>query len=311
MEKQNNSPLISILVTVFNREQYLLGCVTSILKSSYTNFELIILDDCSTDKSFLIAKNLALTDPRIQLYKNEHNLGQFANRNKIVEYARGQYIKYVDSDDFIYPNCIETMVEAAVTYPDAGLIGELYFDAFEGSLPLYLKPEEAILGHFFKGNRSLNIGPTSLMYKKDVFLHVGGFRTDIGILADVPLNYEIAMLAPIVGVKKGLIYWRIHDEQVTVGQKDIEKMMVERYQINQLILNHPNMPIKKATIKKIKRNIKNILVRNLFKKIVMLKLDMAFRIAKKTNLTIKDFAMACRPNYKYTDHFLMYNKQHV
>jgi glycosyltransferase involved in cell wall biosynthesis len=286
------------LVTLYNREKYISECVNSILKSDYNSFEIIILDDASTDSSYQKVEQLAKEDDRIRLYRNNSNLGQFANRNKIVELAKGEYIKYVDSDDLIYPNCLSVFADAANKYPEAGLIGELYYDNYKGELPVFFNKEEAIISHYFKGNRILNVGPTSLMYKKSTFQKVGGFRTDIGILADVPLNYEIAMLTPIVGTQENLIYWRIHDEQVTIGQADQERMFIERYKIHQLILNHPNQPLDNGIINKIKRNINSILARNLFRLLFTLKFQLVKNVIKNTGLTIKDFILALYPNYK-------------
>ncbi|MBN1186922.1 MAG: glycosyltransferase family 2 protein [Bacteroidales bacterium] len=295
--KSKELPLISVLMTTYNRAKYIEEAIESVIASTYKNWELIIVDDCSTDNTEQLVKKY-LSDPRIQYHRNEKNLGQFPNRNKAASLAKGEYIKYLDSDDIMYPNCLSVLTTAVKKFPDAGLIGELYYDNHRGSLPTYFTPEEAILTHYFKGNRILNVGPTSLMYKKNIFMRVGGFRTDIGILADVPLNYEIAMLSPIVGTQKSLIYWRIHEGQVTVGQSNQERMMVERYNINLLILNHPNQPLNNETTEKIKRNIRNILARNILKLIFKLKLRMVKNVIQQTDLKSTDFIKALCPNYK-------------
>ncbi len=300
MDDLNNKPFISVLMTTYNRAKYIEEAIESVIASEYMKWELIILDDCSTDNTKDLVQKY-LSDERIKYFKNDKNLGQFANRNKIVQYANGSYLKYVDSDDKIYPNCLTVFVQAATLFPDAGLIGELYFDNYKGELPVCFTPEESMISHYFKGNRILNVGPTSLMYKKDLFVKVSGFRTDIGILADVPLNYEIAMLAPIVGTQKNLIFWRIHNEQVTIGQQDQEKMMIERYRINQLILNHPKQPLNKSVIKKIRRNIKNILARNLIRFSLKLKFHIVKNVIKKSGLKPIDFFYSLRPNFKWND----------
>ena len=77
-----NRPLVSILTTVFNREKYIAACIESVLNSSYHNWEMIIVDDQSKDKSVEIAKRYAAKEDRIKVYVNEKNLGDYANRNQ-------------------------------------------------------------------------------------------------------------------------------------------------------------------------------------------------------------------------------------
>src|SRR5665647_2829415 len=99
----NSEYLVSVLMTAYNREKYNEEAIESVLTSSYNNWELIIVDDCSKDSTVDIAEKYARLDKRVHVYKNERNLGQFGNRNKAASYAKGVYLKYVDSDDIIYP----------------------------------------------------------------------------------------------------------------------------------------------------------------------------------------------------------------
>ena len=105
-----NNPIASILTTVYNREKYIAACIDSVLASSYQDWELIIVDDVSTDASVAIAKSYEKKDPRIKVYVNEKNLGDYPNRNKAASYAKGKYLKYLDADDIIYPHGLEVMV---------------------------------------------------------------------------------------------------------------------------------------------------------------------------------------------------------
>jgi len=94
---------VSILTTVYNREKHLAACINSVLACSYQDWELIIVDDVSTDASVAIAKSYEQKDARIKVYVNDKNLGDYPNRNKAASYAKGKYIKYLDADDIIYP----------------------------------------------------------------------------------------------------------------------------------------------------------------------------------------------------------------
>ena len=99
-------PLVSVLMTAYNREKYIEEAIGSVLASTYTYFELIIVDDCSKDKTVEIAKKYERMDERVKVYINETNLGDYPNRNKAASYASGEYLKYVDSDDLVYSQFI-------------------------------------------------------------------------------------------------------------------------------------------------------------------------------------------------------------
>lgn len=90
--------------------------IESVLAQTYRNFELIITDDCSRDSSLQIAQRYQ-ADRRVKVYRNERNLGDYANRNRAASLAKGKYLSYVDADDLIHPHCLETMVHAMEMFP--------------------------------------------------------------------------------------------------------------------------------------------------------------------------------------------------
>ncbi len=97
------NPLVSVLMTAYNREQYVGEEIESVLSSTYRDFELIVADDCSTDSTVDIVRQYARSDDRITLIVSETNLGDYPNRNRVASHAKGEYLKYVDSDHVIYP----------------------------------------------------------------------------------------------------------------------------------------------------------------------------------------------------------------
>src|ERR1017187_1015293 len=116
-----DSPLVSVLMTAYNREKYIGEAIESVLASSYADFELIIVDDCSTDSTVAIARSYEARDKRIKVFVNEKNLGDYVNRNEAAKFGSGKYLKYVDSDDLIYPYGLDVMVKAMEQFPDAAL----------------------------------------------------------------------------------------------------------------------------------------------------------------------------------------------
>lgn len=103
--------LVSIVIPVYNVEPYLRECLDSVVGQSYKNLEILIVDDASTDGSYDICREYAKNDERIHLFKNEVNRGLSATRNLALDNAHGDYIGFVDSDDFIDPNMYDIMVK--------------------------------------------------------------------------------------------------------------------------------------------------------------------------------------------------------
>ncbi|MDN7242660.1 glycosyltransferase [Planococcus sp. N028] len=103
--------LVSIIVPVYNSESYIGNCITSILKQTYENIEVLLIDDGSTDGSGKVCNAYAQSDNRIRVVHQE-NAGPSAARNKGIEAARGEYVQFVDGDDTIEPGMTEAMVEA-------------------------------------------------------------------------------------------------------------------------------------------------------------------------------------------------------
>src|SRR5690554_6463831 len=105
------SSLISILMPVFNAEKWLSETIESVLAQVYSNWELIIVDDGSSDSSFAVAQSFAKKDSRIKVYKQE-NKGACAARNTAFELSKGEYIQYLDADDLLSKNKIELQLKA-------------------------------------------------------------------------------------------------------------------------------------------------------------------------------------------------------
>jgi glycosyltransferase involved in cell wall biosynthesis len=206
-----DGPLVSILVTVYNRAKYLPECLESILESEFADFEIVVVDDGSTDASFDIATDYATRDRRIRVFQNPSNLGDYPNRMRAAELAEGRFLKYVDSDDLIYPHTLGVMVKAMEAEPDValGLCHSLAED--EEPYPWKLTPSETWRKHFF-GSGSLGCGPTGAIIRRDAFADVGGFR-EWGVLNDTDLWYRLSARWPLILFPPGLVWWRRHAGQ--------------------------------------------------------------------------------------------------
>ena len=234
------TPLVSVLMTVYNREKYLASAIESVLAQTMTDLELIIVDDGSTDRSLEIARSYS-KDPRVKLFVNEHNLGDYPNRNRAASLATGKYLKYVDSDDAILPICLEVMSHMMERHPEAGI---LYWSS-EGEpwYPFVLTPLEVYRRGFFEG-KLFSHSPLSLMIRKDVFDNTGGFDISRKLGADTEFCYRIARYYPVLYGPFGLVFYRVHEGQIVATASDSSfRHRNEQFHILLAALRHPECPL--------------------------------------------------------------------
>jgi glycosyltransferase involved in cell wall biosynthesis len=211
MRNEIGDIIVSVLMTAYNREKYIAEAIESILSSTYENFELIIVDDCSKDNSVAIAKSFADKDNRVSVYINEKNLGDYPNRNKAASYAKGKYIKYVDADDYIYPNGLEIIVNQMEKYPDAAVGLFSLAQNKEQPFPILLNPKEAYEYNFF-GNGLFHKAPLSAIFRKDSFNLVGGFKPD-RMTSDFEMWHRMAQNFNFLLIQDHIVWYREHDSQ--------------------------------------------------------------------------------------------------
>jgi glycosyltransferase involved in cell wall biosynthesis len=204
-------PLISVLITAYNRENYIAEAIKSVLASTITDFELIIVDDGSTDNTLAICRQFAQTDSRITVYVNENNLGDYPNRNRAASLARGKYLKYVDSDDIIYPYSLAIFTEFMESHSEVAIAISSRQVQMDTPFPIVLRPEESIRTHFFKTGY-IDTGPIGVMIRAEIFHKLGGFA-NLRMVGDTEMWIRIAMKYPIAILQPGLVFWRVHDGQ--------------------------------------------------------------------------------------------------
>lgn len=239
--KELKRPLVSVLMTAYNREKYIAEAIESVIASTYQDWELIIVDDCSTDKTVEIAKSYENKDSRIKVYVNEKNLGQFPNRNKAASYAKSKYLKYLDSDDIIYPQGLKVMIEALDLNPSAGLA---LLDVYNTVLnyPALVKKEDAIR-EYFTQKPFLIVGPSGVIFSKNAFNKVGGFGSDNYVGNDTKILMKIALMYDVVKIHPNLIYWREHDGQEFKKGVETNEYCLHDDDVIKEILFHPLCPL--------------------------------------------------------------------
>lgn len=286
---------MSVLIVAFNSEEFIAEAIKSVLDQTFRDFELIIVDDNSTDNTYNIAYDFLRIDDRIKLFKNETNLGQFKNRNFIASMSNCEFIKYLDSDDVLHPTCLEKMFNIIIEHNDVAMVVDL--NGGTPNEPVILSPNESVLNHFYGKSNILYQGPTAVMFRKSCLFEAGLFDINMGILSDTLLMLNISIKFKIIAISENLYKWRIHPNQVTQQQQNEYEMIVLRHKINNKILNLPNIPIDKNHIDKIKNNLASIAVRNLILKYLLKGYFYNFkRLVKELNLKVHDFCLALLPN---------------
>lgn len=210
-------PVVSVLMTSYNREKYLAFAIESVLASTFTNWELIIVDDGSSDETVTIAKRYEEQDARIRVYQNEGNLGDYPNRNMAASYATGTYLKYIDADDYIYPWGLEILVNSMAQYPTAGWgLCSLPPDR-KKPYPFELSPAEIYDYHNFT-SPLFHKAPLSAIIKRSCFEAIGGFSGKQH-LGDFELWHLLGLQHNLVLMPEGIVWYRIHDQQESVSNR--------------------------------------------------------------------------------------------
>lgn len=207
----NHKPPITVVVTVYNRAPYLAASLDSVLASRFGDFALLVLDNRSTDGSFDIARDYERLDPRVRVIQNETNLGQFGNRNRVLELVDTKYFKYHDSDDLLYPHGLETFYRCLTSVPEADFALSCGWAWEGGPSPMVLKPRDAYRREFL-GRGLFHCGPASALFKTASFRFLGGIE-DCGAASDYLFWLRACRTLTVALAPADLFWYRIHSTQ--------------------------------------------------------------------------------------------------
>lgn len=209
-EANENVPCVSIIVTTFNRVRFLRETLDTILAQSFSDFELIVVDNMSVDETSEVISRLS--DSRIQYFKNP-NYGVIAvNRNYGIRKARGRYVAFCDDDDLWFPNKLKLQVDLlernqaiALCYTNAeSFIGT-------GDTISHLMIRRSVnKHHFFQLLRGNFIPNSSVLLRRNIFFELGFLNEDPDIREDYDMWLRIARRYSIAGLSLALIKYRIH-----------------------------------------------------------------------------------------------------
>lgn len=190
--EKNNNPLISIIIPVYNIDKYIARCLDSVINQSYTNLEIIVVNDGSTDETLNVLNQYLFKDSRIKII-NKENEGVSKARNTGIDNAKGDYIGFVDGDDVIEKDMYKTLLELMIKY-NASISHCGYQMVFPDRIDKYYGTEQLKIQNNFDGVKDLiegkiiEPGTCNKLYHKKILSGIR-FNSDIRINEDLLFNY--------------------------------------------------------------------------------------------------------------------------
>jgi glycosyltransferase involved in cell wall biosynthesis len=230
------APLVSVITPVYNGETYLSQCIESVLAQTYQNWEYVIVDNCSTDRSLEIAQRYAQQDGRIRVHRNQQFVSAFENHHIGFRQMAPQsgYCKVVHADDWLFTDCIGQMVEVGEAHPSVGIVSAYRLDDTWADLGGIPYPNTVVPGREICRQTLLQFAhvfgsPTSLLLRsgcirrRERFYDEGHFPRH----ADTAACYEVLQEWDLGFVHQILTYTRRPDKALTSFNREVNSYLAE------------------------------------------------------------------------------------
>ena len=218
-------PRVSVIMAVYNASRFLREAVGSILCQTFRDFELIAVDDASSDESLDILQRFA--DERIRIIRHEHNQGAALSRNDALRAARGEYVAIMDADDVSLPVRLEREVIFLESHPGVGLVGCGVYDNIDvdgAVLDTTYLPEDSGAIHVTLLERWCFLHP-SIMFRRELLEHVSGYRREFEPAEDHDFILRLLEHCAAHNLQERLVKYRINPNGLSVaGHKYINEL---------------------------------------------------------------------------------------
>jgi glycosyltransferase involved in cell wall biosynthesis len=208
-------PKLSVVIPAYNAEDFIAETIQSVLSQSFNDFEMIVVDDGSNDRTASIVRNIL--DPRVR-YLYQHNQGMTAARNYGISQSQGEYFLFLDADDLYLPDKLGLQVDYLNTHPATGLVasGYQYINAggeIIGEVKPWIHQEEITLLDLLKGGLT---PPHAVMIRKHWLEKVGNFDAVMTSAGDMDLWYRLYLHGcPMEWLREVVCQYRIHHSNAT------------------------------------------------------------------------------------------------
>ena len=251
-------PLISIGVSAYNRKEYLKLCLDSLLAQTYPNFEIIVVDDGSTDGT---QEMMAECYPGIR-YVRQENGGDASAKNHAARIANGEYIVFNDSDDLFYPDSVMRLYQAMPASGGACVYGTYQtIDAEGRELRTRRKMERYPSGRIIKYLlRHVIVNSCGTLMPRKLYLEAGGFDTSLRVMHDYNLFLELALKCEFHAIQQPVFLRRRHGNNLSSA--NYEKMQIASSVFENFVARHPELePHYTRIIRRRKSDMQNRLYR--------------------------------------------------
>lgn len=214
-----STPLFSILIAHYNHGAFFKDCFRSILAQTYTHFEVVIVDDCSSDNSAVIIQQMIANDPRFSLVVNKQNYGCGYTKRRCAELAKGEICGFLDPDDVLVPAALEKMVLAHQRLPDTAIITSKYIkvDLQLNVLSFGLYGEKIPANHSY-----LTYGMGALThfatFKNDCYRKTSGINPSFKRAVDQDLYYKLEEVGRHYFLDEYLYHYRINTQSISANE---------------------------------------------------------------------------------------------
>lgn len=215
-KKKNNIPLISVLIPVLNAEKYLDDAVSSIQNQTLQDFEIIMIDDGSTDSSWEVMQKLSKKDKRVYIYQNKKNLGVSPTRNKLIQLARADFIAWQDADDVSVPYRLQHQYDEFVKNERLGILGGFLQFIDKKGEPITIRkyrPKYTNLLKYVFFFAPLSQG--AAMIRKSVYKKVGLYKNELPQAEDLDMTLRIARSYDIANLQEVVLLCRYHEGSIS------------------------------------------------------------------------------------------------
>ena len=211
-------PRVSVVMSVYNGLPYLEAAVMSILKQTFTDFEFVILDDGSTDRTWEALQAYARQDARIRLFSNQYNMGYTRTLNAGFKQARGKYIARQDADDISLPERLEHQVALLDAHPEIGLAGtrRQFIDPQDKPLDIPDKltaTDNSSIQALLLDINCIHHG--SFMFRSELLDVIGDYTVELEPSEDYDFCLRVAEVAQLANLNDALYLYRVHPTSVS------------------------------------------------------------------------------------------------